>query len=493
MDAKEPPRSKGMEYFSSRLGLLLAAVGLAVGTGNIWRFPKVAAANGGAVFICLWLAFLFLWSIPLMTVESAIGRTTRYGTVGSFLRVAGPRKVWMGGFMAIAAAGIMCYYSVVTGWCLKFFLGTLTGAVTADTGTGYWSHFAGSWEAVWFHWAAAVVVGLIVLSGVRAGIERSAIIFVPVLSLILVFSALKALLLPGAMSGVNYLFQFNPEDFFKPQIYVEALAQSAWSTGAGWGLLLTYSAYAQPGERIVENSAIIGVVDSATSILAALAIIPTVFALMPVQEALRLVGETGESSTGLIFIWMPRLLGQGGGQAMIIFFFFALLIAALTSLVSLVELAVKNLIDIGFKRKTATLAAVTVMIIAGTPSALWSNVFDNQDWVWSLALLVCGLFFCIAVKKFGANRFRGEMINLEYNNDIRLGRGFDFIVLRLIPVQFTVLIVWWLYNSVSWHLDSWWNLFSKFGIGNLLIQWLLAVSLIVWLAPYIVGRLTENS
>ena len=147
-----------------------------------------------------------------------------------------------------------------------------------------------------------------------------------------------------------------------------------------------------------------------------------------------LVGATGETSTGLTFIWMPKLLGSGsGGQLMLVLFFLALLIAALSSLVSLVESAVRNLIDTGLKRRTATLLVILLMVIAGTPSALWSNIFDNQDWVWSVALLVCGLFFCIAVKSYGAGRFRKEMVNLEGSRDIRLGRGFDIVILFLIP------------------------------------------------------------
>ncbi len=480
------------EYFSSRWGILLAAIGMAVGTGNIWRFPRVAAANGGGVFIFIWLAFLFLWSIPLMAVESSIGRTTRYGTVGSFAAMMGPRRAWMGGFVALAAAGIMCYYSVVTGWCLKYFVATVFGAVNSSTGPEYWNNFAGSWEALGFHLAAAVIVGMIVLGGVRSGIERSAIIFIPVLAIILTFSAVKALLLPGAFSGVKYLFHLNLADFAKPHIYLEALAQSAWSTGAGWGLLLTYSVYARPREHVVENSMVVGVVDSAASILAALAIIPTVFALLPEAEALALVGKTGETSTGLTFIWMPKLLGKGGGgQLMLVLFFFALLIAAFSSLVALVELAVRNLIDIGFKRKTATLSVILFMAIAGTPSALWSNIFDNQDWVWSLALLVCGLFFCIAVKNYGALRFRKDMVNLEDNRDIRLGKGFDIVILILIPLQFIVLISWWLYRSVSWDLDNWWNPLSTFSIGSLLLQWIIVTALMLWLGPRLARRLKK--
>jgi len=485
--------SRRQEYFTTRWGVLLAAIGMAVGTGNIWRFPRVAAANGGGVFILAWLAFLFIWSIPLMAAESSIGRTTRRGTVGSFTAMMGRRGTWMGGFVAIAAAGIMCYYSVVTGWCLKYFISTLLGTVTASTKPEYWHSFAGSWEAVGFHLAAAGIVGVIVVGGVRSGIERSALIFIPALAAILIFSAARALMLPGAFSGVKYLFQFNPADLTEPRIYLEALTQSAWSTGAGWGLLLTYSVYARPREHVVENSVIVGVGDSAASILAALAIIPTVFALLPEAEALRLMSTKGETGTGLTFIWMPRLLGRGsGGQIMLVLFFLALLLAALSSFVSLVELAVRNLIDIGLKRKTATLLTVAFMAVAGIPSAIWSNVFDNQDWVWSLGLLLCGFFFCIAVKSYGAPRFRKDMVNLKDNRDFRLGRGFDLFILRLIPLQFIVLLSWWFYRSLSWDPDNWWNPMATFSIGSSLLQWALAAALMIWLGPRLARRLQRK-
>ena len=486
-------RSAHPEYFSSRLGVLLAAIGMAVGTGNIWRFPKVAAANGGGVFILLWLAFLFLWSIPLMAAESSIGRTTRLGTLGSFNAILGRRGAWMGGFVALAAAGIMCYYSVITGWCLKYFISTVLCTVNSSTGPEYWHSFAGSWEAVGFHLAAAVFVGAIVLIGVRSGIERSALILIPALAVILTYSAIRALLLPGAFSGVKYLFHFNLADFAEPRIYLEALTQSAWSTGGGWGLLLTYSVYSRPREHVVENSAVIGISDSAASILAALAIIPTVFALLPEAEALQLVGTTGETNTGLTFIWMPRLLGSGGGgQLMLVLFFLALLIAALTSLISLVELAVRNLIDTGLRRKTATLLVIAFVAAAGTPSALWSNIFDNQDWVWSLGLLVCGFFFCIAVRSYGAPRFRKDMVNLEDNRDIRLGKGFDLFILKLIPLQFVVLLSWWFYRSVNWDPVNWWNPLSTFSIGSSLLQWALAIALMLWLGPRLARRLKQK-
>ncbi len=476
------------ERFSSRWGMLMTAIGIAIGTGNIWRFPRVAAANGGGVFILVWTVFLFLWSVPLLVTESAIGRHTRLGTLGSFARLAGRRGAWMGGFVALVTAGIMCYYSVVTGWCLKYLSASLTGAVGPATGPEYWRAFAGSPQAVAFHLAAAGISGLIILGGVRRGIERSSRVFIPLLGLILIYCAGKALLLPGAGAGVAYLFDFKWADFARPQVYLEALSQSAWSTGAGWGLLLTYSVYARDREEVVGNSLLMGLSDNTASLLAGLAVIPTVFALLPLEEAMRVATTPGENSTGLTFIWIPRLLGGGpGGRLMLVLFFLALFLAALTSLISMLELVVRNLLDLGAGRTAATAAVVLLIALGGAPSALSSRFFDNQDWVWGLGLLVSGFLFTLAVRACGVRAFRTRVVDIAGNRDLRLGRGFEWLLAWGIPLQFVLLLGWWFYRSSSW--EAWWNPLGVTSIATCLAQWALAALLALLLAPRLLGRL----
>ena len=488
-----PPTGSVSERFSSRWAMLATALGIAIGTGNIWRFPRVAAANGGGVFILLWMIFLFLWSIPLLTTESALGRYSRRGTLGSFGELMGKGGLWMGGFVALVTTGIMCYYSVVTGWCLKYLTASLAGTVNAGTGSEYWRAFAGSAQAGAFHLAAVVITGVIVILGIRAGIERTARIFIPVLGVILVYSAVRAVLLPGASAGVEFLFHFDPAHLARPRIYLEALSQSAWSTGAGWGLLLTYSVYSRSKEPVVGNSLIMGLGNNTASLLAALAVIPTVFALLPAGEAVQVAQSTGENSTGLTFIWIPRLLGgTGGGQYMLVLFFLALSLAALSSLISMVELAVRNLIDLGLNRKTSTVAVTAFIALCGSPSALSSTFFDNQDWVWGLGLLVNGLFFCLAVRRFGARRFREQMVNIRTNHDIRLVKAFEPLIRWGIPAQFVLLLGWWFYRSVGWDPANWWNPLSTFSIGSCLVQWSLAAILMISLRSRL-ARLLRKS
>ena len=292
---------------------------------------------------------------------------------------------------------------------------------------------------------------------------------------------------------MSYLFQFDPADFARPRIYLEALSQSAWSTGAGWGLLLTYSVYARPREKVVKTSLYMGLIDNTASLLAALAVIPTVFSMLPPDQAVEVIKTPGENSTGLTFIWIPRLLGSGeSGQAMLMLFFLALLLAALTSLISMVEMGVRNLIDMGLKRTSATLLVTALIALAGIPSALSGRVFDNQDWVWGLGLLVNGLLFCLTVKAFGAARFREQLVNQEGNGDLHLGRVWDPLILWLIPLQFFMLLGWWFYRSAGWNPADWWNPISTFSIGSCLLQWGLAAALALWLGPRLARRLTRG-
>ncbi|MEM8933460.1 MAG: sodium-dependent transporter, partial [Acidobacteriota bacterium] len=162
------------ETFGSRWGMLVATLGMAVGTGNIWRFPRIAASNDGGTFLVAWVVFLFLWSIPLMIVEFSFGKRTRRGTVGAFVKMGGPGMAWAGGFVAVCATAIMFYYSVVTGWCFRYLAASVTGGLDdADASAALWSSFAGTPNALITHVLALAFGTAVVWYGVR-GIERAA-------------------------------------------------------------------------------------------------------------------------------------------------------------------------------------------------------------------------------------------------------------------------------------------------------------------------------
>ncbi len=197
--------------FSSRLALLLSVLGIAVGTGNIWRFPRIAAQNAGedgaGAFLIAWLVFLLAWSIPLIIAEYALGRRGRLGVIGTFATVAGPRFAWMGAFVGFVATAIMFYYSVVAGWCIFYFLRMLHGDLPLDLASSQhiWDDFQGGSFPVVFHALAMGLGALAVWKGVRS-IERVNLVLIPALLLIVLISLGRALTLPGAMDGVAFLF-----------------------------------------------------------------------------------------------------------------------------------------------------------------------------------------------------------------------------------------------------------------------------------------------
>lgn len=462
------------EVFSSRLGLILATLGMALGTGNIWRFPRIIAQNGGGSFLIPWLIFLFLWSIPLLILEFSLGKAARKGTIGSFGKIMGKKFGWMGSYVGFCAMAIMFYYSVVTGWCIKYLFSSVSGSVLSQDGQAFWNSFlSSSYQPIIFHFMAMLFGSFIIYKGVR-GIEKVNKILIPSLLVILLIGMIRALTLPGAAAGLNYLFTPNFSDLLNYKIWLEALTQSAWSTGAGWGLVITYAVYMREKEDIVLNSTIIGFGDYGVSLIAAITIIPVVFALMPsIEAATELVQQSGPASTGLTFIWIPELFNQmPGGRFFLILFFLALSFAAISSLISMIELTTRIFIDMGLTRKKAIIMVGSTAFVLGAPSALSMGFFGNQDWVWGVGLLVSGFFIAMAAITYGVKKFRNDFINQE-GNDIHLGRFFDIIV-YLIPVQFVVLLWWWFSQAGGWT-----DIFSSYSVGTCLVQWGLAITIFI--------------
>jgi len=470
------------ERFNTRHALILAALGMAIGTGNIWRFPRIAAQHaehGAGAFIVAWLAGLFLWSVPLLMVELSMGRRARMGTVGSFGRLLGPGKTWMGGWVAVCSVAILFYYSVITGWCFRYFAaavagwdtGTAAGGGTAGEGAiAAWVSFSNSWQPGFFHMLALSAAVLVVLGGVVRGIERANRLLIPVLFMLLVLGAVRTLTLPGAGAGVSFLFRLHLPDFLEHRLWLDALTQSAWSTGAGWGLLLTYAVYSRRDQNVTLSCFITGLGNNGASLLAALMIIPTAFAALPAEAAREVLSQSGPANTGMAFIWIPHLLQQfPGGRFFLIIFFLALSLAALTSLISLVELPVRNLIDAGLSRRRALGLVWLVCFLLGLPSALSLRFLENQDWVWSVGLLISGFLFSLAAVFYGLRRFRRTLGGGGETQ--AAGRWFSVLVGLVIPLEFTVMFLWWLWQSTQWAPEGWWNPLEPFGMSTCLVQW----------------------
>ncbi|HDL18390.1 MAG TPA: sodium-dependent transporter [Bacteroidetes bacterium] len=476
------------EQFTSRWGLLLAAIGMAIGAGNIWRFPRVVAQNGGSAFLIPWVIFLFLWSIPLLIAEFAIGKHTRRGTIGSFAKIMGEKYAWMGAFVGFVTIGIMFYYSVVSGWSLSYFIQAVSGKLAAKADQQvYWHQFTSSYWPLLYHFVAISMAGYVIYKGVVAGIERVAKIFIPLLLILMLIAAVRALFLPNAVAGLNYLFYPNVEKLLDFRVWLEALSQSAWSTGAGWGLILTYAVYMKQKEDINLNAFITGFGNNSASLIVAIAIIPTVFSLLSQPDALAAMDS---GNTGLTFIWIPQLFDEMPlGRLFSSVFFLTLFIAAISSLIAMVELAARILMDFGLNRKKAVLYVWLSSLLFGIPSALSLGFFNNQDWTWGVGLLVSGFFFAIAVNKYGAENFRNKLVNSS-PNDIRVGRWYSFLLRFVIPIEFVVLISWWFYQAITtYEPHSWWNPFSTYSMGTCLFQWGIAMILFMLFNKKIVANI----
>jgi NSS family neurotransmitter:Na+ symporter len=464
------------ERFSSRWAVVAAGLGMAVGTGNLWRFPRIVARNGGAAFLIPWMLFLVMWSLPLLIAEFGFGRGSRRGPIGAFGALIGPGHAWMGGFVAVTTTMIMFYYSVVPGWTLKYFLVSLGGGVGPDAAR-YWEVYSSSgWQPVLFHVIATLVGVAVVARGVTQGIERANKILIPTLFVLLLIAVGRAVTLDGAEEGLRFLFSPDLSALTHYRTWLEALTQSAWSTGAGWGLVMAYGVYVKRDEDVVVSATAIGLGNNIASILAAMAILPTAFAILPTASALEAMAA---GNTGLTFVWIPQLFARvPGGSVFLPIFFLALCCAALSSLIAMIELATRVLMDGGFTRQAAVRLVATTAIVLGIPSALSLSVFENQDWVWSLALMVSGLFISVAATRYGQTRFREELIN-QTPQTVRVGRVYEWTLKYLIPVEFAAMFGWWMYQAVTvYDPDGWWNPVRVFSVGTCLMQWGVALVLL---------------
>ncbi|MDH3270469.1 MAG: sodium-dependent transporter [Gemmatimonadota bacterium] len=467
--------SSKSEVFSSRWGMLLAMLGMAVGTGNIWRFPRIAASNGGGSFLVAWVVFLLAWSVPLLILEFGMGKATRQGSIGAFVKTLGPAFAWMGAWIAFVATAIMFYYSVVMGWTIRFFVGTLTGEVPGATPSAFWDGFHSTPGAIVTHAIAMGMALFVVSKGVR-GIETAAKVLIPSLIVLVIVLAVRALTLPNASAGLTFLFTPSLSELANYSIWIEALTQNAWDTGAGWGLVLTYAIYMRANEDTALNAFVIGFGNNSMSLLAGIMVLCTVFSVMPAAEATQMLATSGNE--GLTFIWVPQLFQQiPGGRFFQALFFLALVFAAWTSLVAMIELASRLLQDLGVERGPAIKVVGAAGLLFGIPSALKLEVFQNQDWVWGVALMLSGFFFAFAVLRYGVTKWRETFINQE-GSDIHIGRWWDWAI-RLVAFEAVFLAVWFLWAARGDDFRETWTLFSPYNVGSVVIQF--AIVLVVLL------------
>jgi NSS family neurotransmitter:Na+ symporter len=514
----------GSDEFSGRLGLIFATIGAAIGTGNIWRFPRMVGANGGGSFLVPWLIFLFLWSVPLIIAEFALGKRSRTGTVGTFRIFAGNRFAWMGLWTAWISTAIGFYYAVVTGWCINYFQTAIRGGLGSEVDTvQVWNDFLQDPSQVIFFQTLSVLITMAAIWKGAKAIEKVNVTLMVSL-FILLFAALFLSFVmdldDGTLDGFVYMFSIQPEYLTQPETWINGLSQSAWSCSAGMGMAITYSVYMRKDEDTTLNAATMCLANNSISIIAGLTVMMAVFSVSDDP-----LGAVSGGSSAITFLVLPEVFAQAPGGPvvqllMVTMFFLALSFAALTSMISTVELCVRNFVDHGIERQKAVGFTTLAIFLFGLPSAaLWILVdpetgvafpqfLEVQDHIWGYGLMFSGLFIAYSIWKYGWNRyrvwqdenditgfsfrdyldngvssFRDDFINTG-DNDWWIGKWWDYIMYLGFPIMFGVLILSY-FSDLILNVSNPWDPTNADGITIILLFWGITAGLFISMNKYI--------
>ena len=373
------------DSFASSFGVLVAMAGSAVGLGNLWRFPYLVGTNGGAAFIIIYLAIVLVLALPIMYAEFVVGRRAQSNVYGAFKKLAPGSKWGIIGILAIVCCIlIVSFYSVVGGWTIDYMVKSVSGAFSAGA-DGFDSLFeqtvTSSLRPLFFMLLFVGVSAAVLLAGVKDGIEKYSKVLMPLLFLMVVVIAVRSVTLPGSAGGMEFLFK---PDFSKvtANTFLDALGQAFFSLSVGFGIIFTYASYVSKSENVVKMSAQTAIADTLFAILAGVAIMPAVFAF----------GISPGQGPGLVFVTLPYVFAQLPlGSVLAAIFFFVLFVAAMTSAISLLEVAVAYVIEeFKISRKASVLLVVGIVLflgvfcslsqgVLGDVKILGNNIFDLFD------------------------------------------------------------------------------------------------------------------
>nr|CAB3266308.1 sodium- and chloride-dependent GABA transporter 1-like [Phallusia mammillata] len=487
------PNEKPPKTFKSSLGVALSCLGAAVGTGNIWRYPRIVAnntgENGALAFLLIWFLFLFTWSIPLLLVEYGAGRYTKCATILTFKKMVGPKAMWCGAFIGFVNFAIASYYAVICGWCAYYFVYFIANELpsTSKESTAIFMNFAE--ESAWpvLFQAIVIVFGSIcVFAGVRS-IEPVMMIMVPALLCLMFASFVYSLTLEYSSIGIKHLFNMDWEVFKNPKTWIEALTQNAWDTGAAQGVLLVYATYLGKEHGVVRYGTVIPTINNFLSFLMAITMFSTIFSVqismnpsITVNQILDSFASNAPGNTGLTFIWIPLLYSSLSiGRAVTILFFLCLFLAGFSSQISLIEASCHQLVDLKVPRKIAVPIIGVLMFLLGLGSTLNVYFLVNQDFVWGSAIVVSGSLLLFLVYAFGVSKFRREVINgYGDGSDWTLPRLWEWIIYILIPFQIVAIFVWWVISNVM-DKDHLWYEITEESLLSALVQWAVVLIILV--------------
>ncbi len=432
------------ENWGSRIGFIMAAAGSAVGLGNIWRFPYLAGENGGGAFIVIYLMFVVFIGFSIMLAEFTVGRKTGLAAVGAYKKIN--RSFTFAGVLGVLSAFfIMGFYPVVGGWATAYILKSFTGLLSDPAAIGdMFGAFIGNpvEPLIWMAIFLAINI-VIVAKGISGGIEKAGKILMPTLFVLLILIAIRSVTLPGAGAGLDFLFK--PDwSVVNGGTFLAALGQAFFSLSLGMGCMITYGSYLSKSENLPSSALTVSLMDTSVALLAGVAIFPALFAF----------GMEPAAGPGLVFVVVPQIFAQMGGLGPIFsaIFFIALMVAALTSSVSLLEVVVAYLMDErGWARKKSVYLSGAIMVVTGILSSLSLGVmsgvtffgvgaFDFFDILTDkIFLAIGGLILAVFVGWFmDKNELKEEMTN---GGAIKFGL-FEFwyaLVKFVIPIAIAIV------------------------------------------------------
>ncbi len=440
---------KKRDGFGSKIGIIAAAAGSAIGLGNIYRFPCELGNNGGAAFLLVYLAVVIFLGIPVMLSELVIGRRSQSNAVGAFKKLA-PKSAWpIVGYMGVLCGFIIfAFYSTVSGWTLEYIIKAVTNSFQGKDLAAMEQDFTDfhnmGWRNVMWQAIFIFLTGFVVFKGVQNGIERYAKILMPLLLVILIVLGIRSVTLPGAKEGLSFLFH---PDFSKidANVLISALGQGFFSLSLGMGALITYGSYIKKKDNLTSTAFSVVLADTLIALLAGLVIFPAAFSF----------GIRPTAGMGLVFNTIPMIFNQmTGGYIFCIIFFVLLAIAALTSTISLLEVVVAYLseeLHINRKWSTVWSCAATLFIGSFASLSLMENtpftigdrtVFDLMDFVSSNILLPLGgvLIVIFVGWRLGKAKFFEEVTN-EGTIKASLKKIIFFIIRYLAPIAITIVFI----------------------------------------------------
>jgi len=450
--------------FGSQLGVILASAGSAVGLGNIWRFPTEVGRGGGAAFILIYLGFIFLMAMPVMLSEFIIGRSARSNAIGAFQKLS-PGKPWIAAGMMGVLGGflVLSFYSVVAGWTLHYTVQSALGQLAAvnphssilnpqfstDYGLLFNDFVSDPWQPIVYLAAFLLLTHLVVSRGIQRGIERYSKLMMPMLLVIIVFLVAFSLTMPGAAEGIRFLLRPDLSEV-TPEVVLGAMGQAFFSLSVGIGCLVTYASYFSNETRLVKSAMNVCIIDTLVAVLSGFIIFPTVFS----------VGIAPDAGPGLVFITLPNVFALTFGDMPVVGYVFALLfyvlllLAALTSSISMHEICTAFISEhFSTSRRKAAVIVTAICLVLGSFCSLsfgpWQDVtvcgrgfFDLFDFTVTKFLMpLGGLMMTLFVGWYLDRKLVEQQLTNDGHIPVHTMRPLLFLIRWIAPAGILVIFI----------------------------------------------------